>query len=271
LKYWRFCLVTLILGTCALQAGAQAPPSNLYVFPLFVDGVAGAQSFKSTLRIASTTNTNPVNCMLAQRNTSASLTGASGYLYYTFVVTGDYSPLSETTINQPLSLSSEILRTSAQGPLKTGYVELSCPAPAQASVQYAYYDASGNKLGEATVQPATKGNSFQFLIDRRDGTRLGFSLTNDSAIQGQYRVIARDQFNQVIAFNINDTVQPWSQVSKFVDEELSGLPANFVGTIEIVGVKGSQSYAVGLQFTGSVFTTVQPLVSDTPLPFSFPY
>jgi hypothetical protein len=163
------------------------------------------------------------------------------------------------------------VRTGALGPLKTGYAELSCPTPAQTSVQYAYYDASGNKLGEATVEPATMGNSFQFLIDRRDGTRLGFSLTNDSSIEGQFRVIARDQFNQVVDFNINDTIEPWSQVSKFVDEELSHLPANFVGTIEIVGVKGSQSYAVGLQFTGSVFTTVQPLVSNTPLPFSFPY
>jgi hypothetical protein len=268
LKYWRFCLVLLILGTCALQAGAQAPPSNLYVFPLFVDGVSGATSFKSTLRIESTTTANNLNCTLSQRNTGASLTGTGIYPYLTFLVSSGFSPLYQTTINdQTPPLSTEILRTSAQGPLKTGYAELSCSTPAQTSVQYAYYDASGNKLGEATVQPATMGNSFKFLIDRRDGTRLGFSLTNDSSIEGQFRVIARDQFNQVVDFNINDTVEPWSQVSKFVDEELSHLPANFVGTIEIVGVPNSQSYAVGLQFTGSVFTTVQPLVSDTPLPF----
>ena len=268
MKYWRFCVVLLILGTCALQAGAQAPPANLYVFPMFVDGnVPGAAIFKSTLRIASTTNTNPVNCTLSQRNTSATLTGASGYVYITSVVTGDFSPLSVTTIKQPIGLSSEIARTSGQPALKTGYAELSCPTPAVTSVQYAYYDGSGNKLGEATVEPATLGNSFQFLIDKRDGTRLGFALANDSAIQGQFRVIARDQFNQVVDFNITDTVQPWSQISRFVDEELSHLPANFVGTVEIVGVPGSQSYAVGLQFTGAVFTTVQPLVRDTPLPF----
>ena len=92
-------------------------------------------------------------------------------------------------------------------------------------------------------------------------------MTNDSAANGQFKVIARDQLNQVVDFNVNDIIQSFSQVSKFVDEELSHLPANFVGTIEIVGVPGSQSYAVGLQFTGSVFTTVQPLVRDTPLPF----
>jgi hypothetical protein len=159
------------------------------------------------------------------------------------------------------------VRSSGQPPLKNGYAELSCATPAAASVQYTYYDGSGNKVGEATVEPATKGNSFQFLIDRRDGTRLAFALENDSAIVGQYRLIARDQFNQVVDFNINETVQQWSQVSAFVDEKLSHLPANFVGTIEIVGVPGSQSYAVGLQYTGSVFTSVQPLVRDTPLPF----
>ena len=268
MKYWRFCVVLLILGTCALEAGAQAPSSNLYVFPLFVDGsVPGAALFRSVLRITSTTTTDAVNCTLSQRNTSASMAGASGYQYITSVVTGDFSPLSVTTIKQPIGLSTEIVRTSGLPPLKTGYAELSCPAPAHTSVQYAYYDGSGNKLGEATVEPATKGNSFQFLIDRRDGTRLGFALANDSAIQGQFRVIARDQFNQVVDFNITDTVQPWSQISRFVDEELSHLPANFVGTVEIVGVPGSQSYAVGLQFTGAVFTTVQPLVRDTPLPF----
>src|SRR5215475_14227410 len=124
LKYWRFRVVLLILGTCALQAGAQAPPSNLYVFPMFVNGgVPGAASFRSTLRIASTTTTNPVNCTLSQRNTNASLTGASGYMYITSVVTSDFSPLSVTPIQQPLGLSTEIVRSSGQPPLKNGYAE----------------------------------------------------------------------------------------------------------------------------------------------------
>src|SRR5205085_918946 len=147
--------------------------------------------------------------------------------------------------------------------LKSGYAELSCPNTVQAQLQFSYFDSANHKLGEATIQPATKGNSFQFLIDRRDGTRLGFSLTNDSAISGQFMVIARDQSGHVVDFNLNDTIQPWSQVSKFIDEELPRLPANFFGTVEIIGVPGSQSYSVGLQFTGSVFTTVQPLVRAT--------
>jgi hypothetical protein len=94
---------------------------------------------------------------------------------------------------------------------------------------------------------------------------LGFSLINDSATGGQFALIARDQFNFEVTRQY-DIIQPWSQVSRFVDEMLQ-LPANFVGTVELVGVtSGEQNYAVGLQYTGTVFTTIQPLVRSTPLP-----
>jgi hypothetical protein len=266
--YVRLLSVLLLFGICALQLSAQTtPPPSLYVFPLIVDGTSAGTSYRSTLKLNSTDGKTGLNCTLSQRNTKASLTGLDGYPYYSFVVSGGFSPLSETTINQHLDLSSEVLHTSAQFPLTSGYAELSCPNTVQAQLQFSYYDATNTKISEATILPASVGNSFQFLVDRRDGSRLGFSLANDSAIVGQYEIIARDQFNEVVAFNLNDTIQAFSQVSKFIDEELPQLPANFYGSIEIVGVPGSQSYAIGLQYTGSVFTTVQPLVRATPLPF----
>jgi hypothetical protein len=206
-----------------------------------------------------------------ERNVMASLTGRDGFLYPLQVVDAGFSPLSQVLLNQGLTiLSQNIFHTTAQEPIKSGYAELSCPNTVQTQLQFSYFDASNNKIGEATIPPATKGNSFQFLVDTRDGTRLGFSLVNDSNISGlQYKVIARDQFGQVVTFNLNGTIQAFSQVSKFIDEALTQppLPPNFVGSIEIVGVPGGSSYAVGLQFTGSVFTTVQPLVRATPLPF----
>src|SRR5581483_12173631 len=115
------------------------------------------------------------------------------------------------------------------------------------------------------VPPATQGTSFQFLLDRRDGTRLGFSFINDSATGGQFAIVARDQFNFEVT-RVYEIIQAWSQVSGFVDQ-LVTLPADFVGSIELVGVtSGEQNYAVGLQYTGTVFTTIQPLVRSTPLP-----
>lgn len=264
--YWRLFTAFLLLGTCALQVGAQAP-ANVYVFPLIVDGTSGATSFRSTLRVTSTDGKTPLTCIFSQRNTSVSLIGLDGYKYLASITGAGFSPPSETFLYQHVNLPTEILRTSGTDPLKSGYAELSCPNTVHAQLQFSYFDSANHKLGEATIQPATKGNSFQFLVDRRDGTRLGFSLTNDSEMEGQFLVIARDQSNQVVDFNLNDTIQPWSQVSKFIDEELPRLPANFFGSVEIVGVPGSQSYAVGLQFTGSVFTTVQPLVRAAALPF----
>jgi hypothetical protein len=160
-------------------------------------------------------------------------------------------------------LPFEIMRTSGQAPLKTGYLKLSCPGTVQAQVQFSLFDAKGNKLGEAAVAPATQGNSFQFLVDGRDGTRLGFSLTDDSATGGQYGVIARDQFNNVVA-QFFDFIEPFSQISRFVDEVLP-LPSGFAGSIEIVGVSGANSYVTGLQFTGPVFSTVSPIVRSKPI------
>src|SRR5262249_46342962 len=175
-----------------------------------------------------------------------------------------FSPPAMTQIILDQFLPWEILRTNAQSPLKTGYASLSCPGTVQAELQFSLFDAHNNILGEATIVPATAGNSFQFLIDRRDGTRLGFSLTNDSAAGGQFAVIARDRFNYEVD-RAYDMIEPWSEVSRFVDEILT-LPADFIGSIELVGLTGRQNYAVGLQFTGAVFTTIQPLVRDTPLP-----
>ena len=101
-------------------------------------------------------------------------------------------------------------------------------------------------------------------MDRRDGTRMGFSLINDSAVDGQYILVARDQFGYEVTRQY-DIIQSWSQVSRFVDQVLT-LPPGFVGSIEVVGVSGGKNYAVGLQYTGTVFTTIQPLVRSTPLP-----
>src|SRR5262249_15385628 len=155
-----------------------------------------------------------------------------------------FSPLAVTTVTLDQFLPFEMLRTAAQSSLKTGYASLSCPGSVQTELQVALYDQQGKKVSEATVPPATAGNSFQFLWDRRDGTRLGLSLVNDSANEGQFAVVARDQFNDEVD-RIYEFIDPWSQWSRFVDEELS-LPPNFLGSIEISVVSGNRNFAVGL-------------------------
>ena len=254
----------LLLSTAIAPGHAQAPPSNVYVFPLFVDGTSNGLSYRSVVRIVKTSVASPLQCTLTQRNTSAPFTGVDGGFYNADLLDAGFSPPAVTLVTLDQFLPFEILRTGAQSPLRTGYATLSCPGSVQAEMQVSLSDAQGKKTSEAAVPPATAGNSFQFLIDKRDGTRLGFSLINDSAAEGQFAVIARDQFNYEVD-RWYGTIEPWSQVSRFVDEELT-LPENFVGSVEIAGISGGHNFAVGLQFTGAIFTTIQPLVRGTPLP-----
>jgi hypothetical protein len=263
--FFRSLIVLFFAAAGVLPAAAQTPPpSNVYVFPLFVDGASGATNFRSTLRVTNTSSLKSMQCQLVQRNTSAPFTGINGDFYTADVFDGGFSPPALTVLTLDQFLPFEILRTGAVSPLASGYAKLTCPGTVQTQLQFSYYGANNVKLGEATIPPATQGESFQFFIDKRDGTRLGYSLANDAATGGQYMMIARDQFNSLVDVGF-DFIDQNSQVSKFVDEILD-LSPEFVGSIEIIGVPKSQSYVVGLQFTGSVFTTVQPIVRSTALP-----
>jgi hypothetical protein len=256
-------VVALTIVLYLLAGASSAIAASDYVFPVFVDGATNGLSYRSTLKITNTSTTIPLPCTLTQRNTNAPFTGVDGTFYSADVFDGGFSPPALTQIMLDHFLPFEILRTNAQSSLKTGYAKLSCPADVQAELQFSVSDARNSKVGEATITPAVEGTSFQFLIDRRDGTRLGFSYVNDSAAIGQFTLIARDRFNYEVD-RAYDTIESWSQVSRFVDEVLQ-LPPDFVGTIELLGLSDGRNYAVGFQFTGIVFTTIQPLVRNAPL------
>src|SRR5499426_3074447 len=183
---WSYFFLLPMLTVGVLPASAQPSSSlNTYVFPLFADGTASGTSYRSVLKITKTSTANPLQCTLTQRNTSAPFMGVDGTLYYADIFDGGFSPPALTQITFDQFLPFEILRTNAQSPLKTGYAKLDCAGAVEAQLQLSISDKD-NKLGEATITPATAGTEFQFLIDRRDGTRFGFSLANDSETFGQF-------------------------------------------------------------------------------------
>jgi hypothetical protein len=261
MRWHLIALLALTLRT--VPASAQSTPaSNVYVFPLFVDGVSGDLRYRSTLTIRNL-EANPLRCTLTQRNTSAPFAGLDGIVYSADIFDGGFSPSAITEVLLDRFLPWEILRTNAQSSLKVGYASLSCPGRVDTQLLLSLADAQNHKVGETTVMSATAGSSFEFLIDRRDGTRFGFSLANVSSAFGQFALIARDRFNYEVD-RAYDTIEPWSQVSRFVDEMLA-LPPDFVGNIEVVSLAGGTAYTIGLQLTGSVFTTIQPLIRSAPL------
>src|SRR5437870_7377146 len=126
--YWRLFIVSLFLIGGAPRAGAQSSASNVYVFPLFADGTAAGTSYRSTLKVNRISGSTTMECMLTQRNTSASFTGSSGYFYPAYGTDAGFSPASQTPVNFYPFLPWEILRTNGQSALQTGYAKLSCPA-----------------------------------------------------------------------------------------------------------------------------------------------
>jgi len=91
-------IILLLLTAGVLPAVAQSTASNVYVFPLFVDGTAGATSFRSTLKITNTSGSTPLQCSFVQRNTSATFTGVDGDFYTADVFDAGFSPPALTLI-----------------------------------------------------------------------------------------------------------------------------------------------------------------------------
>jgi len=258
-------LAAMLLLALPVPAMGQAT-SPQYVFPLFVDGTSNGTVYRSTLKIAGLDPAATSNrCTLTQRQTDAGFAGVNGDVYTADVFDSGDNPPAITQILLDRFLPWEVLRSNAQSRLAAGYATLTCTAAVQPELQVTLRDSKGAKLGETTVPPAVPGNSFQFIFDTRDGTRLGFALANDSDVDGPYTVVARDQFNNLLDVEF-DTLNAHSQVSRFIDQ-IVVLPPGFVGSIEVIGVSGGRNYAVGLQFTGSVFATVQPVVRASPLRF----
>src|SRR5215813_12390277 len=136
---FRSSILLLLIAVGALSAYGQTASSNVYTFPLFVDGTLGTTSFRSTLKITNTSSTDTMQCNFVQRNTSAPFTGVIGYFYTADVFDGGFSPPALTVVNLFPYLPFEILRTSAATPLKSGYGKLTCPHTVDTQLQFSMY------------------------------------------------------------------------------------------------------------------------------------
>lgn len=95
--------------------------------------------------------------------------------------------------------------------------------------------------------------SDRLFLDQREGARLAVAIANNSDIPRTYRLT----FGSITA---TTQVPARTSLAKFLNE-LMTLPANAVRLLKIESTDFTSFGAIGLRFTGGVFTTI-PANSD---------
>jgi hypothetical protein len=249
LIYLVVCLV-LSARTAAAQSGFSS------VFPQFADGKFGDGSFyRSTLIVQSYDSMGSQPCAFWTFGASAQrFTNASGQ-----VLVPDTNNRLAFSLG---SLRSQVFRSAGTNQLNTGFVGVGCNGALwNAFVLFTLYTPAGTKLGEATVFPShidSNAPAAHLMADQREGANLGIALANPDSRTGDFDLTIRNS-QGVFVDKAFVSLPPYAQTAKFLTELFPSLPANFVGTVAILPRRqyaGPGVYAVGLRFTGQLFTTV---------------
>ena len=251
-------LPVLLIGGLVEVASAQ----HKYIFPQFAFGAG----WESTLMV----------------QTSATPTT------YTFSAQGRFLTMRDPAVNNvsgtsiPLTFGMNewtILKTATpQGmAVSSGMSVLDCSEEVSANTLFSL-EVGGSLVSEAVVQSAEEilsgVQAAQFLADHRDGARFGVAVANPSNQPISVVVTVFDVGGQGIG---NTTVSlPANDSQAFFLDDLVTIPTGHTGQV-VLGATGSL-YAIGLRFTGLVFTTIPATVvslatatPDTPEPQQFSF
>jgi hypothetical protein len=231
--------IAIALILTAVPAMAQ---SDFMVFPHVADGYLGdGTAYRSTLTLT---------------NWSASDVYCSADLYGMDVDFGTgRSSNFDITVPQNGFVS---VRTTAELPIDTGYMTVACESgQVYGQLIYASYDLYDFKTGEATVFPTgVQYSEYRILADRREAAELGVAIANDTDLTRVYDLTLLD-YDGFVVNTGQITVPPRSSTAAFLSQLL--LPAEPFGSVhmlEVASTDFSPFSAIGLQYTGHVFTTV---------------
>ena len=241
------------LGGLVEVASAQ----HKYIFPQFVFGGGWA----STLMMQASAT--PTTCTLSAQGRFLTMGNPSG------------NNISGTSIPLTFGMNGwTILKTATPQSMavSSGMAVLDCSAEVSANTLFSL-EVGGSLVSEAIVQSPEEivsGESLaQFLADHREGARFGVAVANPSNQPISVAVTVADLDGQEIG---NTTVDlPANDFRAFFVDELLTIPTGHTGQV-VMAATGS-FYAIGLRFTGLVFTTIPATVShlttampDTPEP-----
>jgi hypothetical protein len=141
--------------------------------------------------------------------------------------------------------------------LKSGYASLQCSSNVEAQLLYTEFSRTGSKISEATVFSSSPTTSLRMVADERDGAQLGLAIANDSTQTGSYTIKI---------YNVNGTLMAAPQLTVKAGEnravfldQLASILNNSLGSVDVVSTSGTAS-AIGIRFTGEIFTTVPAAV-----------
>ena len=148
---------------------------------------------------------------------------------------------------------SQTLWTGDTGSLSSGLALLECNDGVKTHVLISLASEEAT-ISEALVEPSEPARQVFFLTDHRGGKRFGVALANPS-----------DQTIEVMA-GINGLAEgaeteveisiPPQEAKAFFMDELYDIPENHHGWVSMWSNDGRSLYAIGLRFTGQVFTTI---------------
>ena len=74
-----------------------------------------------------------------------------------------------------------------------------------------------------------------------------------------YTITAYDS-NGAVVGSASKTLQPRASTADFVDNWITGMPANFYGQVIVESTTGGTASVIGLRFTGAAFTTIPAII-----------
>ena len=235
--------ITITTGSSG--GGPSATASTYHVFPQFADGRNPDGTYYRTTVMISNPGSGNVTCTLQLLGLTVPGFGLS----------------------YPLGPNGwTITSTTGSQNLQTGYASLQCtPTAVEAQLLYSYYAANGTKLSEATVFSSPSGSTASVVADQREGARLGLAIANDTDQTVNYSISVTGATGGPATF----ALPPRTSTARFIDQFVSGIPANNLGTVQVSSSSGTAS-VIGLRFTGNVFTTI-PETMQPALPTAKPY
>ena len=253
--YFARTLLVPVLLISGLVGVASA--QHKYVFPQFVFGGGWA----STLMVQATAT--PTTCTFSAQDRFLTMWNPSG------------NNFSGTSIPLTFGMNGwTILKTATPQSMavSSGMAVLDCSEEVSANTLFSL-EVGGSLVSEAVVkspEEIVSGESVaQFLADHRDGARFGVAVANPSNQPILVVVAVFDSAGQAIGNTAVDLEA--NDFRAFFVDELVTIPTGHTGQV-VMAASGS-FYAIGLRFTGLVFTTIPATVShlitampDTPEP-----